>query len=288
LLLWSGGFTIAKIGITDADPLTLLALRYSCVVALILPLFVYFKPALPKNVREWLHIIIVGLLIQVFYFGAAYKAFETGASAGLVALITSIQPIFVAMIMPIMSDDKVNRRSWLGLSLGLVGCLSVIISNMEVQITTSAGLLFSMAALFAITIGTVWEKRFGVKQHPLTTNLVQYVVGAAILLPIAWATETMSIHWTIAFACALFYLVVCNSILAMSLLIMMIRQGEATRVSALFFLVPPVSALLAWLILKESMAPAAWAGMLVTALGVWLVSGAATANHATNEQKDLP
>ncbi len=225
---------------------------------------------------------IVGFLIQVVYFGAAYKAFETGASAGLVALITCLQPIFVAMIMPALSNDTVNARSWVGLSLGLAGCVVVIVSNMNIQITSGAGLLFSLAALFAITAGTVWEKRFGVTQHPLTTNLVQYTVGAAILLPLAWATETMAIQWTVPFAMALFYLVVCNSILAISLLIMMIRQGEATRVSALFFMVPPVSALLAWLIIDESMAPAAWAGMLVAAMGVWLVSSTSSKSSATH------
>ena len=272
LLLWSAGFTVAKIGIVDADPLTLLALRYGCVVLIILPLFLWFKPALPKTSREWLHIAIVGFLIQVVYFGTAYKAFELGASAGAVALITSLQPVFVAMIIPLLTNETATKRIWLGLALGLVGSLIVIMANMGIQITTTAGLLFSVAALIAITIGTVWEKRFGVPQHPLTTNLIQYIIATGCLLPLAWATEPMHITWTAPFAFALFYLVVLNSIFAISLLIMMIRKGEATRVSALFFLVPPMSAFLAWLIINEPMAPAAWIGMAIAAIGVWMVS----------------
>jgi len=272
LLLWSAGFTVAKIGIADADPLTLLALRYACVVAIILPLFLWFKPALPKTGREWLHIIVVGFLIQVVYFGTAYKAFAIGASAGAVALITSLQPVFVAMIIPLLTTEIVSKRTWAGLVLGLVGSAIVILANMGVQLTTAMGLLYCVAALFAITIGTVWEKRFGISQHPLTTNLIQYIVGTSCLLPLAWASEAMHIRWTVAFAFSLFYLVVFNSILAISLLIMMIRKGEATRVSALFFLVPPMSAFLAWLAINEPMAPAAWIGMGVAALGVWMVS----------------
>jgi len=272
LLLWSGGFTVAKVGIHDADPLTLLALRYVCVVALILPLYFIYKPALPKNRHEYAHIICVGFLIQVVYFGAAYKAFEAGASAGAVALITSLQPIFVAMVIPMLSDETVTRRTWLGLALGLAGSAIVIIANTGVQVTGTLALLFSFAALVAITLGTVWEKRFGVSHHPITTNLVQYIVGALCLLPLAWLTEPMNINWTLPFGFALFYLVVCNSILAISLLIMMIRKGEATKVSALFFLVPPMSALLAWFFIGELMATEAWLGMLVAAIGVWMVT----------------
>ncbi len=279
LLLWSGGFTVAKVGIHDADPLTLLALRYVCVVLLIAPLVLIFKPAFPKNRNEWLHTVFVGFLIQVIYFGTAYKSFEAGASAGAVALLTSLQPILVAIIIPLLSDETVNRRTWCGLLLGLLGSMVVIIANMGVQLHSTVGLMFSIAALFGITLATVWEKRFGVSQHPLTTNLIQYVTGAVCLLPLAFLTETMSINWTLPFGLALFYLVVCNSILAISLLMVMIRKGEATRVSALFFLVPPTSAILAMIFISEPMATAAWIGMLIAILGVWLVTSGA--NKAT-------
>jgi len=272
LLLWSGGFTVAKLGIHDADPLTLLALRYVCVVILIAPLVLVFKPPLALNRYEWMHMAIVGFLIQVVYFGTAYKSFEAGASAGTVALLTSLQPILVAIIMPMLSDETTDRWTWCGLLLGLLGSAIVIVANMGLQLNSTVSLLFALGSLCGITLATVWEKRFGVSQHPLTTNMVQYVVGAVCLVPLAYLTEPMSIDWTVRFGLALFYLVVCNSILAISLLMLMIRKGEATRVSALFFLVPPVSALLAWVFINETMAPAAWLGMLIAALGVWQVT----------------
>lgn len=279
LLLWSGGFTVAKIGIHDADPLTLLALRYFCVLILLLPLMATVRPALPKTRSEWIHLGLVGFLIQVVYFGTTWIAFSLGGSAGAVALITSLQPILVALVMPRFSNETVNSIKWYGLALGLCGTALVIIGNNGVQAVTVPVLLFSFAALLAITIATIWEKRFGLEHHPLTSNSVQYTVGFLFTLPLAMLFEPMNINVTIPFILALAYLVVCNSILAISLLLMMIRRGEATKVSALFFLVPPFSAFIAWLVLDERMTAMAWSGMVIAATGVWLI---------TAQKKDAP
>jgi len=270
LLLWSGGFTVAKIGIHDADPITLLSLRYFCVVVLLLPFVLYFRPALPKTRDAWLNIIVVGFLIQVVYFGTCWTAFRLGGSAGTVALITSLQPILVALIIPTLSKETVSRLRWTGLILGLIGTTLVITGNSGIQKVSWAIVLFSIAGLLAITIATVWEKRFGVSHHPLTSNTIQYVVGFACTLPLAYFFENMHISVTGPFVFALAYLVVGNSILAISLLLLMIRRGEATRVSALFFLVPPLSAVIAWWVLDERMTSLAWAGMAIAAFGVWM------------------
>jgi len=272
LLLWSGGFTVAKIGIHDADPLTLLALRYFCVLVLLLPFLICLKPALPANRNQWAQLILVGFLIQVVYFGTAWVAFSLGGSAGAVALITSLQPILVALAMPQLSQESVSRIKWLGLVLGLLGTTFVIIGNNGVQSVSLAVMLFSVAALLAITIATICEKRYGYAHHPLTSNTVQYTVGVICTLPLAMFFEPMNVSVTVPFLFALAYLVICNSILAISLLLMMIRRGEATKVSALFFLVPPVSAFIAWLVLDERMTQMAWIGMAIAASGVWLVS----------------
>ena len=272
LLLWSGGFTVAKIGIHDADPLTLLSLRYFCVLLLLLPFLMVVKPALPASRNQWVHLVIVGFLIQVVYFGTAWWAFSLGGSAGAVALITSLQPILVALVMPKLSQERVSGIKWLGLLLGLSGTTLVIVGNSAVQAVTTEVAVFSCAALIAITVATILEKQYGNEHHPLTSNTVQYVVGFLCTLPLAMLLETMNIEITLPFLLALAYLVICNSILAISLLLMMIRRGEATKVSALFFLVPPVSAVIAWLVLNEKMTTMAWVGMAVAASGVWLVT----------------
>ena len=129
-----------------------------------------------------------------------------------------------------------------------------------------------MGALFGITAGTLYEKRFGVSHHPVTSNMIQYAVGAAFTLPIAWLTEDIHMVWNGEFIAVLAYLVIGNSLLAMSLLLAMIRAGEVSRVSALFYLVPAFSALFAWPLLGEAMPPLAWAGMALAGAGVAMVS----------------
>lgn len=272
LLLWSGGFTVAKLGISDADPLTLLALRYGCVVLLLLPVCLYVKPAWPVKLTQWANLALVGFLIQVVYFGTAWMAFAKGGSAGTVALITSLQPILVALIMPVVSRESVSLLRWTGLALGLLGTYLVLLGNAVIQPISVAVLGLSVSALLAFSIATVWEKRFGMAHHPLVTNMTQYSVGLLFSLPLAMALEPMNITVSVSFLMALAYLVLCNSLLAISLLLMMIRNGEATRVSALFFLVPPMSAIIAWLVLDELMTPLAWLGMVVAACGVWLAT----------------
>lgn len=216
--------------------------------------------------------MVVGFLIQVVYFGTAWVAFSLGGSAGSVALITSLQPILVALVIPKLSNETVSKTKWIGLFLGLLGAALVIFGNSGVQAMSLQVLLFSIAALLSISMATVWEKRYGISHHPLTSNSVQYTVGFLCTLPLAWYFEPMNINVTAPFILALTYLVVCNSILAISLLLMMIRNGEATRVSALFFLVPPVSAVIAWQVLGEKMTLLAWLGMALAATGVWMVT----------------
>lgn len=272
LLLWSGGYTVAKIGIGDADPFTLLAIRYASVLVVLLPFLLVIRPPLPQGRHAIVQLAVVGFLIQVVYFGAAWNAFRLGASAGTVALITSLQPVLVALVMPWVSAERVSLTRWAGLGLGLLGTALVLFGNDAVSLPALAGVSLSVAALVAFTVATVVEKRFGTVQHPLMANAAQYVIGLAGALPLAMWLEPMNVTWTPSLVGALAYLVLGNSILAISLLMMMLRRGEASRVSALFFLVPPVSAVIAWLLIDETMAPLAWLGMVIAAAGVWLAT----------------
>ena len=271
LLLWSAGFGIAKLGLQHAEPLTLLALRYACVLALLLPLALIFKPPLPATPRAWADIAVTGFLIQVVYFGLCYVAFKSGTSAGGVAIIVCLQPILVALAAPYVVGESISRKGWIGLALGLTGAAVVIGSRSQLQAENLLGIIASFAALLGITGGTLYEQRFGGAQHPITANLIQYAVGAAFTLPAAWLTEGMAVRWDAEFLWVLAYLVIGNSILAISLLLAMIRAGEVARVSALFYLVPALSALFAWPMLGEAMPVLAWLGMALAGLGVAMV-----------------
>ncbi len=272
LLLWSGGFSVAKLGITHAEPLSFLALRYAAVCVILAPFIAVMRPAFPKAPSEWMHLAIVGLLIQTVYFGLSYIAFKAGVSAGGVAIIVCLQPILVGLIAPRFAGEKVGALRWVGLVLGLAGAATVIVAQSGIDVQHPLGIAAAVGALIAITIGTLWEKRFGKTHHPVASNTVQYVAGLTGILPLALAFESFSFDWNLPFVAALGYLVIGNSIIAMTLLLAMIRAGEVARVSSLFYLVPPISALIAWPLLGEAMPLLGWAGFALAALGVAIAS----------------
>jgi len=272
LLLWSGGYTFAKVGLKYAEPMTFLALRYACVLLLMWPLFLIVRPRLPQRLMSWVHLAVTGLLMQAIYFGMSYLAFADGLSAGGVALIVSLQPILVAIAAPMFVSELVSRYRWFGLILGLAGAALVIWSRQDVSTASYVGVAFAVIALVAMSTGSIYEKRFGVNQHPITATIVQFSVGFFVILPIAMFRETLQVSFTPELVWSLAYLVIGNSIIAISLLLYLIRAGEVSRVSALLFLVPPVASLLAWFVLDEAMPPLAWVGMAVAGAGVLVAS----------------
>ncbi len=277
LLLWSGGYAMAKLGLRHAEPMTFLALRYACVLLIMWPVYLIMRPKLPLKLVSWLHLAVTGLLMQAVYFGFSYLAFADGLSAGGVALIVSLQPILVAIAAPVFVSEQVSRYRWVGLLLGLAGAALVIWSRQEISTSSWAGLVYAVIALAAMSAGAIYEKRFGVKQHVVTSTIVQFTVGLLVILPIAIVRERLWVEFVPELYVALAYLVVGNSIIAISLLLYLIRAGEVSRVSALLFLVPPAASLLAWLVLGEEMPPLAWVGMLLAGAGVLMASRKKTA-----------
>ncbi|MEO1191696.1 MAG: DMT family transporter [Pseudomonadota bacterium] len=272
VLLWSSGFAFAKLGLEDADPLTFLALRYAVVLVILVPLALVLRPPLPKSPRTWAHIAAVGFLIQVVYFSFSYLAVTKGLSASANALIAALQPILVALASPLLLREQVGAKRWLGLLLGLSGAALVILARAAVETTTPLGVTLSVLALLALAAATLYERRFGVEAHPVSANLIQYVIGFAFLLPLAALLEPMRVVWTVNLGIALAYLVIANSLISVTLLLAMLRRGEAARVSALFFLTPPMAALVAFAVLGEPLPPLAWVGMAVAGAGVALAT----------------
>jgi drug/metabolite transporter (DMT)-like permease len=272
LLFWSGGFAAGKIGVAYTGPLTFLTVRYILVLLVLLPLLLVVRPPLPRTPAEWRHLIVVGLLIQGLYYALGYVALAKNVSSGAVALIVSLQPILVALLAPRLAGERVAGWRWIGLGLGLAGAALVIVARASVEAMSGIGVLAAIGALAGMTVGTLYEKRFGVSQHPVTANSVQYAAGLALTLPLSLVLEERSVVWSLPLAFSLLYLVVCNSLIALTLLLLMIRQGEVSRVSALFFLVPPLAALIGWLLLGEHMPPLAWLGLALAAAGVALAT----------------
>lgn len=271
VLMWSAGYTAVKVGLPYIEPIFFLAVRYACVIVLLAPAYLIVRPPLPASRSEWLHTAIVGVLIHGLYFACANSAIALGASAAALNIILALQPILVALLAPAIASEKVGSRAWAGLSLGLIGAVIVILARAGSGTTTASGVVTAFFALLFITIGTLWEKRYGTAQHPIVSNLIQ--CGAALVVSLigAFALESCRVTWSWTLVLSMAYLVIFNSIIAMSLLLAMIRHGAASRVSALLFLVPPGSATVAWLAVGEPLPPVIWIGMLIAGAGVALV-----------------
>jgi drug/metabolite transporter (DMT)-like permease len=272
LLLWSAGFSFVALGLPDSEPFTFLALRYAIVVALLALAIPVVRPPLPGSGRDWIDLAIVGLLLQAGYFSLLYVALDLEASTGTIALIVSLQPILVALLAPRVAGERVGARRWAGLGIGLAGATVVIASRSSVGSLSTPGLLCATGALLALTASTLYETRFGSEHHPVTANAVQCGVALALTLPPALLIEGFPVDWTSDLAISLGYLVLANSLVSITLLLMMMRRGEASRVSALFFLVPPLAGAIAWAVLGESLPAPAWAGMVLAAIGVGIAT----------------
>ena len=270
-MVWSGGYAFAKVGLQHSGPLTLLAIRYTLVVVLLAVVVAVVRPAFPKTAALWAHMVALGFLVQVVYFGLTMVALEQGMSAGAVAVIASLQPIVVALLSGPVLRERVLRAQWIGFGLALIGALVVILARGAIQ-ATGFGVIAAAGALAGISIATVYERRVKTSADLLTSNLLQYVTGAAVLVPVAFLVERLRFDPSPALAIAIGYLALGNSLLSLTLLFAMIRAGEAARVSALFFLVPPVSALIALVVVGEHLPAQAWAGMALAGAGVALAT----------------
>ena len=271
VVLWSSGFTFAKLGLDEASPFALLSLRYTLVIAVLSPLVVFVRPSWPTSRAGWLHVGVVGLLIQVGFFGGIYVAITHGVSAGTAGLMSVLQPILVALLAPKLTGERVDARVWLGLALGLVGAALVIFARSAFATPPVFGLAAAAFAVIAMTSATLYERRFGQSLNAISANIIQCGVGLAVVGPLAFALEGFAVAWTPKLAGALAYLVLGNSLVAVTLLLALVRRGEASKTASLFFLVPPMAALVAWLLAREMLPPLGWVGMFCAAVGVALV-----------------
>ncbi|BAN26116.1 DMT family transporter [Caballeronia insecticola] len=268
LLLWSAGFPIAKTGLHYASPLSFLSIRFALSVGVLLAVCAFRRPQWPRDARAWRHLIVVGFLVQVMYFGLSYLAMTAGIATSVIALIVSLQPILVGVCAPTLVGERIGARRWIGLLLGLAGAAGVILARGPLQVSSLGPVLLSIGALIGITGAMLYEKRFGTAQDPLTSNLVQYSVGFVFCAPMALLFEHIHVQWTPTFIATLAYLVIGNSLIAITLLLAMTRAGRVSQVASLFFFVPPAAAVMSYLLLGEVLPVPAWWAMGVAVLGV--------------------
>jgi drug/metabolite transporter (DMT)-like permease len=276
VLIWSTGFIVARYGMPHAPPMKFLALRYVLSVAAFLAWALLARAAWPRDRRQLAHLAVTGILMHGGYLGGVWAAVKIGMGAGLAALLVGLQPVLTAVWISLLGG-RVTPRQWAGLGLGLAGLVLVVWQKLGLGEVNPLNLAFAFIALLSITAGTLYQKRFLAPCDVRTANLVQLAAAFAVTLPLA-LLETEAIRWWLAdgalnreLAGALAWSVLGLTLGGSSLLYLLIQKGAATTVTSLMYLVPPTTALMAWVLFGEPITALIVAGMALTAAGVALV-----------------
>lgn len=269
ILLWSTGYIASKLALHDAGPFTLLLMRFSLVSLLLLVISLFTRAPWPSSKRQLFHLAVSGLLIQLLQFAGLYWGLKAGVSAGISALIVGTMPIVTALGANFLLGETITWRQHLGFAMRLAGIVLVVGDKIG---TGHAGLAAYAAigvALAGVTLGTLYQKRFCQHMDLRTGGLVQQLAAAAGALVLTMSIEGIHVDPTPELIGATIWLALVNSIGGFSLLYLLVRRGDASKVGSLFYLIPPVTAIMGFALLRETLSLLVLAGFAVTGSAVY-------------------
>jgi drug/metabolite transporter (DMT)-like permease len=272
VLLWATGFIGARFGLPYAEPFTFLLVRFVIVAALLAVVSAVMHAPWPRSWALAGHLAVAGLLVHGGYLGGVFSSIARGMPVAVSALIVGLQPLLTAVAAGPFLGERITPVQWLGFVLGLAGVVMVLARDFTLSGAGLPGFAFSTIALLSITGGTLYQKRFCGAMDLRSGSVVQFLAAAAVVGVLAATTETMAIRWTGEFLFALGWLIVVLSLGAITLLYLLIRRGVASKIASLFYLVPPVTAILGYVMFGETLGWPAIAGLGVAGLGVALVT----------------
>ncbi|MGX5845905.1 DMT family transporter [Mesorhizobium sp. PL10] len=284
VVLWATGFIGARYAMPWAEPFTFLAVRF-VIAALLLAGLMLVLGSKRATRAEALHATVAGILMHGVYLGAVFWAIHRGMPAGLSALIVGLQPLITAVLAGKFLGEAILPRHWAGLAVGLVGVVIVLWPKLGALGggVTPETLTASLVSVLGMSAGTIWQKRYASGGDLVAATMWQYIGGGAlmILASLAFETHTVIINGELIFAMA--WLVLVLSIGAIFLLMVMIRDGEMSKVASLFYLVPAVTAVIAWALFGEQLSLVQIVGMAIATFGV----GLATTRPAKGRTEEL-
>jgi drug/metabolite transporter (DMT)-like permease len=272
IVLWSSAWIAGKVGLQFAGPLTLLVIRLSA-AALVLLLVAWLTGApWPRRWIDYGHLAVTGLLIHGLTLASLYIGLSDGVSAGVSALIAGLTPLCTALAAGPLLHERIGAGRWTGLTIGLLGVALVVINKISFATDRWEGYAVTFLALAAFVLGTLYQKKFCSAIDLRTGNLVQFAVAGVVLLLPALCFEGLQVEWSEALIASSAWLALVNSIAAVSLLYFLLRQGEVSRVATLFYLVPPITAVMAFAAFHETLSPIAIVGFGLAVAGVYFGS----------------
>ncbi len=272
VLIWATGFIVARVVAPYAEPLTFLLLRYLLALLVLGGIVLAVRAPLPRNGREWGQAMVAGVLLHGFYLGGVFWSVKHGLPAGISALVAGLQPLVTAALAVPLLGERVSARRWAGILIGLAGASLVIAPKIGDGGVPPLALSVCFLGMLSITLGTIWQKRTGNTLDLRVNAMVQYVGAALVTLPLVLLLEEGHIAFTPPLLGAMAWAVLGLSVGAIGLLLYLIRQGAVVGVATLLYLVPPVAALMAFVLFGETLNGVQMVGMALAALGVAVAS----------------
>jgi len=270
--MWGSGFLATKIGLQYAAPFTFLTLRFLFGIACMLPIVLIMRARWPATRSDLGHVIVAGLLMHAMHLAGSHYTQYLGVSAGITAVLLSVQPLLTAFIASRWMGERLAGSQWLGIAVGLAGVALVVWHKIDVRELTIVSLFAVMLSLLGVTAGTLYQRVFCPLVDLRMAALVQFVVTAMVMAPLAWLVEGFAVTWAWPMLAAIVFLVIGGSILAVSALHTLMRHGEATRVTSLIYLTPIFAVVLEFALFQLVPTVLSIIGIAVTCAGVALVA----------------
>jgi drug/metabolite transporter (DMT)-like permease len=274
IILWATGFVVAKLSAGHVDPLTFLSIRFPIACALLVVIALLQRAPWP-GAKLAFHAAVAGALLHGGYLGPVYWAVAHGMPAGISALIVSLQPLITTILAAYLVGESIGRRHWIGLLVGIVGVGLVVwpkISLAGIAGITPFTVALNIFGAFSVSLGSVYQKRFATGLNLSSGGAWQYVGAFLVVLVVALLTEDLHFDGSFNAWFALGWSVIVLSLVAITLLMLLIRHGEVSRVSGLIYLVPAFAAFAAYIVFDETLVPLQILGMAVCAGAVFIVT----------------
>ncbi len=272
VVVWGSGYLATKVGLQYTAPFTFLSLRFAFGIICILPFVLIARSPWPASRAELGHVIVAGALMHAVNLGGSHYTQYLGVSAGIAAVLLSVQPLLTALIASRWMGENLAPRQWAGVALGLAGVVLVVWHKIDVREMTLGALVAVSVSLLAVTAGTLYQRVFCPLVDLRMSALVQFIASLALLVPLAYAVEGFKVQWAWQLVLAIVFLVVFASIGAVNALHILMRRGHATSVTSLLYLTPIFAVVLELAIFSVVPSLLSLLGIAVTCGGVALVA----------------
>ena len=271
IFLYGSGFIFTQYGLQNSSPMAFLGIRFFIAFWILLIIAYVLKVPFPKSKKEFFQIALAGSLTVGTFSIGVFLSISYGVSGALNALIIALQPIIVTFLALNFLSEEINKRVWLGLIIGFIGVSFVVISRLDISFDSIIGIFWSVVALLGLSFGSLYQKKYCSHMNLYSGGAIQTLSSTILVLPFLFF-EDIHINLNGEFIIALLYMAIGVSIGALSLLYIMIKNGEVSKVSSIFYLVPVSAAIVSYFLLGDKIEFSEIIGIITIIIGIILIN----------------